>query len=134
MLTAKIMRLMIDISLNRKIKSEHFKNLLAIAWLDDYLNDDEKAFLAERAEELGLPSDEVQFLIKSVHRLEFAVPASDEDKQDMLADVVFISMIDGQINDNEYNLCLDVGKKIELNRKYVDHIISLTRQLWQHEK
>ncbi|MGD1895286.1 MAG: hypothetical protein ACFB15_32425 [Cyclobacteriaceae bacterium] len=39
---------------NRRIKLEHFVNLVAVAAADGYFNAREREFLAERAEETGI--------------------------------------------------------------------------------
>ena len=116
---------------NRSIKLEHFANLVAVAFSDNYLEDSEKEFLKERAEEYGLPAEEVKKLIDTAHELQFMVPLNDEDKEEQLSDIVYMAMIDGTVHENEYQLCLAIAEKLDFRRKDLDYVIDLTRKLWK---
>ncbi len=117
----------------REIKFEHFHNLVAIAMADGYLDEAEKEFLSEKAEEIGLPEEEVSKLLKKAPELEFIVPINMAENEDQLADIVYIMMVDGNINQREYDLCLNIAKKLDLNQKDLDYIIELTKELWEKE-
>ena len=109
---------------------EHFKNLVAIAVADGVLDEAEVSFLEERAEEVGLPEEEVKRIMEAAEGLQFVVPLTVEDREDQLADIVFMSMVDGNIDDREYNLCLRIADKLGMERKEVDQVITLTKKLW----
>lgn len=115
----------------RKIKMEHFSNLVAVAYSDGFLDKEEKTFLAERAEDYGLDHDDVQFIIEKAEELKFIVPLNQEEKEDQLADIVYMAMIDGQVHQKEYELCLSIAKKLEFKKGDLDHVIELTKKLWQ---
>lgn len=115
---------------DRDIKLIHFKNLVAVAIADGYLDDEEREFLVEHAEECGLPSDQVNEIIDKADELEFNVPDNEEDREEQLADVVFLTMIDGSIEDKEYELCLNIAKRLELKKEDLDEVIALTERLW----
>lgn len=115
---------------DRDIRLTHFKNLVAVAVADGYLDDDEREFLIEHAEECGLPSEKVQDIIANAKELEFLVPDSDEDREEQLADIVFLTMIDGEIEPKEYELCLNIAKRLELKKEDLDEVIALTQRLW----
>jgi tellurite resistance protein len=115
----------------RDIKAEHFANLVAVAYADGFLDNAEKLFLEERAEEYNIDKDEVKRIMDDVERLKFVVPLNHEEKEEQLADVVYMSMIDGHIHEKEYELCLAIAEKLEFERKELDHVIALTEKLWQ---
>lgn len=115
---------------DQNIRIQHFKNLVAIASADGVMDADEKDFLIEKAEELGIPKEEVDEIMNNLDGLEFEVPQDMEDKEDQLADIVFMAMIDGEIHDTEYNLCLKIADKLGLKKEDVDEVINLTRRLW----
>ncbi|OQY00215.1 MAG: hypothetical protein B6I20_09060 [Bacteroidetes bacterium 4572_117] len=117
-------------SMDRSIKIEHFANLVAVACSDNFLDEKERAFLTERAEELGLPANEVKKLIDSAEELKFIIPLNEEDKEEQLSDIVYMAMIDGEVHEKEYELCLTVAKKLSLKKKDLNHIIKLTKKLW----
>ena len=114
----------------REVNIDHFKNLVAVSVADGHLDDDEREFLEERAEELGLPADDVKNIIDNADKLEFVVPDDEEDREEQLADIVFMSMVDGTIEDKEYALCLDIANRLELKKSDLDEVIALTQRLW----
>jgi tellurite resistance protein len=115
----------------RNIKLEHFSNLVSVAFADGHFEEEEKQFLEERAEEFGLPAEEVARIMKNSDTLEFIVPDDIDDREEQLADVVFMSMIDGDIEQKEYDLCLNIAERLELKKSDLDEVIALTRRLWK---
>ena len=120
---------MTDSANDRKIKVEHFQNLIAVALSDGVLDEEEKEFLNERATEIGFPQDEVTRIIENAGELEFLIPMNKIDREDQLGDAVYMTMVDGEIHDKEYNLCLRLAEKLELDKNYLDHIIDLSQRL-----
>jgi tellurite resistance protein len=116
---------------DKKIKLEHFANLVAVAYSDGYLEEHEKQFLSERAEEYGLPTDEVKKLFDMAAELKFVVPQNDEEKEEQLSDAVYMAMIDGEVHEKEYDLCLTIAKKLDFRKKDLDYVIELTKKLWK---
>jgi hypothetical protein len=113
----------------RKIKIEHFSNLIAVALSDDILDDEEVEFLHERATEIGIPQDEVDRILQNAGELEFLIPINKVDREEQLGDAVYMTMVDGEIHEKEYNLCLRLAEKLELDKNYLDHIIDLSQRL-----
>ncbi len=119
---------------NRKIKKEHFANLLAVAYADGIFKPEELDFLAEKAIEYGLEDSEVHQLLENIEQLKFSVPQNFEEKEQQLTDAIYLTMIDGQIDKREYQLCLQIAKKLDLDQKYLDNLIELIQQLWNNEE
>jgi len=115
----------------KKIKLEHFANLVAVAYSDGYLEEHEIEFLSERALEYGLPEDEVQKLFDMAAELKFIVPQNDEEKEAQLSDAVYMAMIDGEVHEKEYALCLKIAEKLDFRKKDLDYVIELTKKLWK---
>ena len=118
----------------RSIKIGHFANLVAVAYSDGYLDAEEKSFLAERAEEYGIDKDEAQKMLDKAEELKFIVPLNMEEKEDQLADIVYMAMIDGQVHEKEYELCLSIAQKLDFVQKDLDYVIELTHKLWEGER
>ncbi len=116
---------------DKKIKLEHFANLVAVAYSDGYLEKHEKQFLSERAEEYGLPANEVKKLFDMAAELKFVVPQNDEEKEEQLSDAVYMAMIDGTVHEKEYDLCLKIAQKLDFRKKDLDYVIELTKKLWK---
>ncbi len=119
--------------MKRNIKRDHFANLLAVAYADGILKPQEIDFIAQKAVEYGLEDSEVKKLLENIDRLQFVVPINQEDKEQQLTDVIYLTMIDGQIDQREYQLCLRIAEKLDLGQSYLDHLISLVKELWENE-
>ncbi len=120
-------------TMGRTVKEEHFANLVAVAYSDGLLDEHEKEFLSVRAEDYGLNKDTVASIIEKADELKFIVPLNNEEKEDQLADIVYIAMSDGQVHEKEYELCLSISQKLGFNQKDLDYIIGLTKKLWEEK-
>lgn len=116
--------------LTRNIKLEHFSNLVSVASADGFIEDSERGFLEERAVEFGLKPDQIAQVMSNIEGLEFIVPELMEDREEQLVDVVFMSMVDGNIEEKEYLLCLNIAERLELKKNDLDEVIALTKRLW----
>lgn len=114
-----------------EVRLDHFKNLVAVAYADGYLDEDEEDFLYDKADDIGLPYDKVEEIIKQADTLKFMVPMNMQDREDQLADIVYMSMIDGELHDKEYELCLSIAHKLGFQQKDLDEAIELTKKLWE---
>ncbi|QHT65279.1 TerB family tellurite resistance protein [Rhodocytophaga rosea] len=114
----------------KKIKQEHFENLVAVAFIDGFLDEEETIFLTEKSEEFGLSEGEAEKIIRQAELLEFIIPKNRVDKEDQLADAVYMSMVNGQVHAKEYELCLQLAQRLGLEPKEVDHMIELITKLW----
>lgn len=113
-----------------EIKLEHINNLIAVAFADGVFDEEEVEFLYEKAEEFDIPTEQIKTSIENADKLTFMVPQNTEDREDQLADIVFMMMIDGDIHDKEYSLCLSITKRLNLDKEDLDDVISLTKRLW----
>ena len=121
---------MTELKNNKNIKKEHFSNLVTVAYSDNVLTEEEKDFLEERAIDYGLSKNEVDEVISKVDILKFMVPLNEEEKEEQLSDIVYMSMIDGDVHKKEYDICLTIAKRLDFKQKDLDHIIKLTKKLW----
>ena len=125
---------MSEIARTHKIKIEHFKNMVAVAFSDGYFDEVESDFLVYKAKEFGLPEEVVNNLIEEASKLPFIVPENQIDRENQLADIVYIAIIDGEIRTQEYKLCLNIAKKLGFDKAHVDEVINLTIKLWRHSQ
>lgn len=114
-----------------KIRTEHFKNLVAVAAADGYLNIREREFLTDRAEELGLSEEELKDILAEADTLQYAVPLNMIEREDQLNDAVFMSIIDGHITDQEYKLCLNIADRLGIEKEYVERMIETIQAVWE---
>lgn len=116
--------------MNRQIKLEHFVNLVAIAAADGYLDAREREFLAERAEENGMRAEEFNNIIEDADKLQFVVPLNQVECEDQLNDAVFMSMVDGDISDKEYQLCIGLANRLGIDQQEVETVIANIKRIW----
>lgn len=123
-----------EVTHTRKIKIEHFRNMIAVAFSDGYFDKVEHDFLVQKAKEFGLPEDEINNLIAEADKLSFIVPENQVDCDTQLADILYIAIIDGEIRPQEYKLCLNIAKKLGFDKAHVDEVINLTIKLWRNSQ
>lgn len=112
------------------IKIEHYKNLVAIAAADGYLNSREREYLSDKAQELGLDEKEVKEIIAEADTLQYIVPLNSEDGEDQLNEAIFMSIIDGDIAEQEYQLCLTLADRLGIEKKYLDETVDAVKLMW----
>lgn len=116
--------------MKKQIHLDHFKNLVAVAFADGVLDQKELEILGDKATDYGIDADLVQEVLDNAHNLVFEVPLNKFDKEEQLADVVYMAMIDGKVHEKEYELCLRISERLDMDKTYLDKIIELTRKLW----
>lgn len=113
---------------NKQVTLEYFKNLIAIAAADGKLEDAEKRFLLAKAQEFNLPTEQVSDFIQHADQLDFVIPKDRLNREEHLTDIVIMSMVDGELRKEEYDLCITIAEKLELSSKDVDAIVSLIKR------
>ena len=111
------------------LRPEHFRNLVFLAQADGYLGPDETEFLTERAVQLGVSVAEVQATLAHPEKLYFEAPATTPDRETQLTDAVYLTLLNGQVNEREYALCLKLAGLLGLDARYLDSIIELIIKL-----
>jgi len=112
-----------------KLNIEYFRALMAVAMADGKLLEVEKDFFRDRAEELGFPLETIQDMFSST--IEDLQNASnyEVDDVDFLTDVVAMAMIDGELHDDEYNLCVKLVEKLNYSKADLDNTIHALNNL-----
>ena len=86
-------------------KLSHFKNLVAVAFADGKLEDNEMAALATVMARDGLTPSDFERCIKNPRGIKFLPPETPEQRVVYLKDMVLLMMCDGNIDDRELALC-----------------------------
>lgn len=113
----------------KKIKLEHFENLVAVAYADEHIAEEEIELLAENAADYGLSKDDIQAVLERASQLKFIIPQNSEDREQQLIDSIHMAMSDGEVHEKEYALCLQIARKLDFDEHYLNEIIALTRKL-----
>lgn len=114
---------------DKKIKLEHFANIVAVAASDGKITDPEVELLKDRAVEYGLSESDVNELLDKAESLEFIIPLNNVEREEQLSEAVLMSMIDDDIAEKEYEICLKIAEKLGFDQKYLNHIIELSKKL-----
>jgi|GEM_PF-1026639 uncharacterized membrane protein YebE (DUF533 family) len=106
-----------------KLNLNYFKSLLAVALADGVLRDEEQAFFETRAAELGFEIQNFQDLLISIDHLKTPKSFHKIDEIDYITDIVAMAIIDGELHEKEYQLCLNLAQRKGFDSKEVDRII-----------
>jgi len=112
-----------------KLNIEYFRALMSVAMADGTLRDEEKAFFQERAEELGFPLETIQDMFSSTIDELQSSSSYEVDDVDFLTDIVAMAMIDGELHQDEYDLCVKLVKKLEYTKTDLDNTINALNNL-----
>ena len=127
----------------KKVRIEHLANLVAVAIIDGSFEEEEKIFLKDKAQEFGLSSREVDTVLLTAEQLQSSAgnedftifnPKNKINREDQLADAVYMSLINGVVTPKEYALCIHLAEKLDMGKKDVDEIIELTIKLWKFDR
>jgi uncharacterized tellurite resistance protein B-like protein len=115
--------------MDKKIKTEHFENLVAVAYADERITEEEIDFLAENALNFGLLKEDVQKVIDNAEHLKFFIPKNHEERENQLISCIHMAMTDGKVHEKEYALCLQIAEKLDFTERYLNEIIELSQKL-----
>ena len=111
----------------RKVKIEHFKNLVAVAIADRFWHQNEKKLLMSKAEQYGLSTEHVLEILDEAANLKFVVPQNIIDREEQLKDAVYMALIDGFFHKDEYQLCVNLANRLGFSQRSVDQAIELLK-------
>lgn len=118
--------------MSQKEKSlAHFQNLYLLAMADEKLEIEEKIFLTEITRKLGLSLEDVSPIIDNYKNLDMIIPDTNEQRLFQLKDLVRMMLIDAQIHDDEYTICLRFAEKYGFSQGTLEGLID---QVLKEEK
>ena len=94
-----------------------------------YFDDDERSFLIEKALEFGISFEKAEEVIEDASNINITVPKSVKEKEEQLADLVCLAVIDGDVHEKEYNLCLSLAKEFGLGKKELDMAVLVAKKM-----
>jgi len=122
------------VELQQKLNIEYFRALIAVAMADGKLLEEEKLFFTEKAQEFGLSVHSIQDMLST--ELDSINDQIDHkvDDVDFITDIVAMAMIDGELHEKEYLLCVELSKRKGFSKEEVDKTIQELRDLIQAKK
>jgi len=99
--------------------------LMSVAMADGKLMDEEREFFQSRAEELGFPLSSIQEMFATnIDELQ-NTKSYNVDDVDFLSDIVAMAMIDGELHEKEYELCVKLAEKRGASKEDIDITIRM---------
>jgi len=96
--------------MNREIT--HLKNLVSVAFADGRIDDSELNKLRESARQAGVSNEDLNRWIDNADQLVLSVPKEDEEREKHLIEMITLAASDGHFNQEEYQLCKFIAKKL----------------------
>ncbi len=104
---------------------ELFHNLVQLAAVDGKFTEQEVKFLVEKAEEWGIPNDEFETALAGFEQgIELKMPAEKEDRIEMLAQMIRLMAVDGELAETEKRLCAAASASMEISTEEFTGIIN----------
>lgn len=104
-------------------KLSHLKNLVAVAFADGKLEDNEMAALAAVMARDGLTPSDLERCIKKPKGIKFLPPETLGQRVVYLKDMVLLMMCDGDIDDREFALCKATAIALGFKHEVIDAMI-----------
>ena len=104
-------------------KLSHLKNLVAVAFADGKLEDNEMATLATVMARDGLTPSDLERCIKNPKGIKFLPPETPGQRAVYLKDMVLLMMCDGDIDDRELALCKATAIALGFKHEVIDAMI-----------
>ncbi|MEM6799907.1 MAG: hypothetical protein AAF696_00810, partial [Bacteroidota bacterium] len=121
----------LDDLLNIQVEKHHvhtyhlsiFQNLYLVAAADGKIADSEHDLLLEVAYNLGLVQEDIDFVISNYPDLKLVIPTGKEEAMYSLKNLVYMMIVDGVIDEKEYELCASFAEQTGLGEAMVEEII-----------
>lgn len=115
----------IDNLLNTKQKKlSFFQNLILVAISDGFVDSMESDFLVMIGDQLGLSEEDTSPIAENLSTLSFIVPEEGMQKTMELQTLVMMVLQDGNVDDKEYQLCLDYTRRIGYSKEMLNNLIA----------
>lgn len=89
----------------RKTRLSHINNLISIAAADGHFDEKERDLIYAIADRMGVTAEEVTDVMIDPSEIDFHVPDSDDEKLELVFDLIQLMMINGSMDEEEKALC-----------------------------
>lgn len=100
-------------------KTNHIKNLLALAKADGFVHEKEEKMLYKIGKRYGLKDRQIKELIESDEKFEVNTPDNHNDKMNVLYDLMLMVYADGVVEKKEIAFCEQVAKQFGYKKAIV---------------
>ncbi|NJL15425.1 MAG: hypothetical protein HC913_22080 [Microscillaceae bacterium] len=102
----------------------YFRNLYALAFADNHLAPEELQFLHQIAHKLNISPKEFSSILGQSSGISLQIPSSKSERLSQLEDLILMMMIDQEVHEKEYALCLEFAEKLGFNKLILEGIIT----------
>lgn len=113
-----------------QVNVAHFQNLVALAYSDSYISEEEMEFLTSRALAYGISDKKAYETIENAKEIEVNDNVITSEKEKQLSDFIYMSVMDGILRSNEYELCVRLGEKLGFDQQTVEALIQQVSKEW----
>lgn len=110
-------------TIDKDTAKKYFRNLFLVAIADGKLAPEERELLVGLSMRMGLSIRDSAEIMRNVHHENFHIPDTEEQQMLHLSDIVKTMMIDKEIHEKEYALCLGYALKIGQTEDKLQEII-----------
>ncbi len=111
-----------------KERKSHFKNLVVLAAIDGKIDEREKELLYHIGRHWGLRLGEVSSVITEIfskpEKIKFVPPKNTAERIEQLFDLIYMMLIDGVIDEREFDFCTVVSVKMGFPPSMVHRIVT----------
>lgn len=100
----------------------HLSALIQLAGADEELAEKEKELIYLIGKSNGLDSGEIDYLMNNPQQLDSVGSLNDDDKFEILYNIVQLMKVDNEIFLSEIKFCEDVAQKLGFNRKVISEL------------
>jgi tellurite resistance protein len=101
-----------------------YKNLYLVAAADGEISPREAALLQEAADTLGLVQEDIDRVKEAWPDLSLMIPEDEDERRYLLENLVYMMMIDGEIDEQEYEVCAVFARSIGVDETQIEAIIA----------
>jgi uncharacterized tellurite resistance protein B-like protein len=98
-------------------------NLIALAKADGIIAGSELKYLYAVGKKLGLREEEVHLAIQDSNESDYQVPDNDADRFEHLYELIELMLVDGAIEDNEIDFCVEVAENLGFKKTDVAALV-----------
>lgn len=110
-------------TLDKEKAKKYFQNLYLVAIADGKLAIEERELLVGVAMRMGLSIRDSSEIMRNIGQTDFHIPDTPDMQMSHLSDIVKTMMIDKEIHEKEYELCLGYASKIGQSEDALQEII-----------
>ena len=105
---------------------ELFHNLVNLAAVDGKFTEPEVQLLAARAELWDIPADEFETAMAglSTGEIQVKIPDADEDRVELMKEMIRMMAIDGELAETEKSLCAVASARMDFTGRQFDEILN----------